>query len=187
MQVRRTRHCGGRVSINEQLVLRRYTHLKGYRGLEQRGEGEPFPMNAPDHGLFQTSQINPTISPLSTLGAMSSPTPTVCLMPSQHTSTNFGDLPIGWPLQDGPMITRESTHPGVGKHRPECHLGSHLSGYLTAPTQNPEEKKKTQVSLCYLILDLSFWIMCADRCRWQYEGNRRITTEITRFELYKNC
>jgi len=107
VQVRRITHCGRRVSINEQFVLRRYTHLKGYRGIEQRVEGELFPY---------------TTSPLPTPGA-AAPVPTIYPMSSQRAPTNLGGQPIGRPLHEDPTSTGGSTHPGAGKHGTERRPG----------------------------------------------------------------
>lgn len=141
------------MSINEQFVLRRQTHLKGNRGLE---EGDHFPFSTPDQGLLQTWQTLPATSPLLTLEAALSPTPTIYPMITHDTPTTFSNPPIERPLQDGPS-TGGSTHPGVGKHRleynPEFALLHTPDGH---PTQNPEEERKTEVRLCYLASGSSF-------------------------------
>ena len=137
-----------RVSIYEQFVLRRYTHLKGYGGLERRGGGDLPPICTPDRGPLQT--------PFPTLGMMSPPAPAICPTPPQGVPIDFCDLSIGRPFGDGPMSMRGGTYLGSGKHLREDRPGYHLFGYLTASAQNPEDRKKAQVGHCYLALSSSF-------------------------------
>ena len=101
IEVRRILCCGRWVSINDQFVLCRYTnHLKGYRGMEQRGEGE----------------LSPRTTSPPALGAAAPPIPTIYPMPPQWTPTNFGVQPIGRPFQDDLISERGGTHLGIGMH-----------------------------------------------------------------------
>lgn len=128
MEVRRVVFCGRWVSINEQFVLRRYTHVKGDRGMDQRGEGELFPH---------------TTSPLPTLGA-APPAHTAHPMSSQWVPANLGNQPIGRCFQGGPTGERGSTHLGIGKHRPKRCPGSYLSNCLTAIHTKPRSREKSR-------------------------------------------
>ena len=118
MQVRRITHCGRRVSINEQFVLRRFAHLEGYRWVEQRGEGEEFPR---------------TTSPPSTLGA-TPPTPTIYPVPPEWAPTNLGDQHIGRPFQGDPAVGES------GPERRPDHICSIT--HLTDPHKTQKTRKK---------------------------------------------
>lgn len=146
------------VSINEQIILRRYTHLKRYRGFEQRGEGEPLLFSTPDKDLLRTSSstIPPPTSPLPALRAVSPPVAAINPMSTQNDPINFGDSPIGQPLRDSYMSARGCTHPGTSKHRFKYSGFPSLRLPNGHPTQNPEEKKEAEVSLCYLAPGSSF-------------------------------
>lgn len=126
MQVRRI-ICGRR-GIDQRTVFSSsiHTHLKEYRGLEEKGEGEPFPINAPDQGLLQTSGAIPTTSPLPTMRKLSPPNFTIYLVLPQPP-TNFGNT--------------RNMYPGVGKHRFKRHLG--FRRYLTAPHTKPRRGEKS--------------------------------------------
>ena len=69
----------------------------------------------------------------------------------------FGDPPIGWLLQDDPVSTRRGVHLEAGEHRLKYRPGFPPLHFPNGhPTQNPEEEKKAEVSLCYLASGPSF-------------------------------
>ena len=156
-QVCRIINCEIRVSINEQFVLHQYTHRKEYEGLQWRGERGLFPFSTLDQGLLQTTLAIPTTSPLPALEMAMQLTPTIYPMIQQYAPTNFESSSVGRPPQDDPMSTGGCTHSRVNSHRFDCHLGPPP---LYPPddrlTQNPEEKKRAEVSFCYLAPGLSF-------------------------------
>ena len=146
-------HCGRWASINEQFVLRRYTHVKGYDRAEWRGEEDLFPVNAPDRSPVQAPQTSPHASPPFLPGATPSPARSGDSKTAQYSAANAGGLPIKLPLQNGLV----DTLPRLGRHQLEYHPGFLPHRFPNGqPTQNPEAARKVEVSLRCLTSIASF-------------------------------